>query len=134
MVISRRAVSPPVSHVVAISGIPSFQIAFPCIIWWPNLFLFYVLFCSRETCMVTLSPYHHTLNEHTTMSKQGVKTINTKFIQTYALSELSFVHRVFIWYCLLIFYTSKWSLEHVTSRRVRGGKFRIKENKPNPNS
>ena len=42
------------------------------------------------------------------------------------------ISRVFIWHCLLIFFPSNWSPEHVTSR-VRGAEFRIKWKKPNPN-
>ena len=65
------AVNPPSPLVIlplealAIWPIADFQIAFPCIIRWPNIFLFQNSFCLRKTCMVTSSPHNHTLNGNT---------------------------------------------------------------------
>ena len=39
-------------------SISAITVAFPCIIWWPDIFLFWVSFCRHKACMVALSPHH----------------------------------------------------------------------------
>ena len=59
-----------------ISPIPCLQIAFSCIIGWPNIFLFQNSFCLCKTYMVTLSPHNHTLNGKTLMASHNALSLN----------------------------------------------------------